>query len=404
MPIEQAVPNATEVHENIEVLLVDDQAIVVAAVRKMLADSPDIHLHYCTDATQALEKARELGPHLILQDLVMPNGDGLSLLEAYRADAALELVPVVVLSTREEPKTKAAAFARGANDYLVKLPDPVEMVARLRHHAKGYINLLERNAAWKALYESQQLLAAELREAEEYVRALLPAPLQGAVSTSWEYVPSTSLGGDAFSYQWLDEDHFALYLLDVCGHGVGAALLSISVMNALRTRSLNADFRAPADVLGALNDAYPMEEHDNKYFTLWYGVYHRDSGELVYASAGHPPAIAFTGPRATALEQNALSTPNIPIGWIPGTAFEQQSIELGAVSKLFVYSDGVYEFEVPGHGEMSAQDFERELHAFQDPGTLDASLLLQRMRELKGDGAPFEDDFSLLEVRLLREP
>jgi len=388
----------------IEVLLVDDQAIVVAAVRKMLEDSPDIRLHYCTDASQALNRAREIRPHVILQDLVMPGTDGLTLVKEYRTDEHLKLVPVVVLSTREEPKTKAAAFAEGANDYLVKLPDPIEMVARLRHHARGYINLLERNEAWQALWKSQQLLAAELKEAEEYVRALLPPPITaGAISTSWQYIPSTSLGGDAFGYNWVDEDHFAMYLLDVCGHGVGAALLSISAMNALRTKSLNADFLKPSTVLYALNEAFPMEEHDNKYFTLWYGVYNRQSGELTYASAGHPPSVLFTGDDPGALTQHLLSTPNFSIGWIPGTPFEENVVTLAKYSKLFVFSDGVYEFETPDGHELSCLDFSNALLEHQDLAVNDAERILIHMREMKVTPGPFEDDFSLLEIHLNRE-
>lgn len=387
----------------VEVLLVDDQAIVVAAVRKMLEDSPDIRLHYCTDASQALARAREVKPHVILQDLVMPGTDGLTLVKEYRTDDHLKLVPVVVLSTREEPKTKAAAFAEGANDYLVKLPDPIEMVARLRHHARGYINLLERNEAWQALWKSQQLLAAELKEAEEYVRALLPPPVSGTISTSWQYIPSTSLGGDAFGYNWVDENHFAMYLLDVCGHGVGAALLSISAMNALRTKSLNADFLKPATVLYALNEAFPMEEHDNKYFTLWYGVYNRVTGELTYASAGHPPSVLFTGDDPTSLTQQLLSTPNFSIGWIPGTPFEENVTTLGKYSKLFVFSDGVYEFETPDGQELSCLDFANALLEHQDLAVNDAESILTHMRRLKVTPGPFDDDFSLLEIHFHRE-
>ena len=387
----------------IEVLLVDDQAIVVAAVRKMLEDSPDIRLHYCTDASQALNRAREIRPHVILQDLVMPGTDGLTLVKEYRTDEHLKLVPVVVLSTREEPKTKAAAFAEGANDYLVKLPDPIEMVARLRHHARGYINLLECNEAWQALWKSQQLLAAELKEAEEYVRALLPPPVTGAISTSWQYIPSTSLGGDAFGYNWVDQDHFAMYLLDVCGHGVGAALLSISAMNALRTKSLNADFLKPSTVLYALNEAFPMEEHDNKYFTLWYGVYNRKTGELTYASAGHPPSVLFTGDDPGALTQHLLSTPNFSIGWIPGTPFEENVVTLAKYSKLFVFSDGVYEFETPDGQELSCLDFANALLEHQDLSVNDAERILTHMRRMKVTPGPFEDDFSLLEIHLQRE-
>ena len=218
----------------ISVLLVDDQVIVAAAIRKMLEDQPDISFHYCGDPTKALKVAAEVLPTVILQDLVMPDIDGLRLVQYFRANPATRDIPMIVLSTKEEPKIKAEAFAMGANDYIVKLPDKVELIARIRYHSESYVRLLQRNQAYEKLEENQDILNAELKEAAAYVTSLLPEPLNDTIKTSWRFIPSTQLGGDAFGYHWLDNDNFALYLLDVCGHGVGAALLSISLVNVLR--------------------------------------------------------------------------------------------------------------------------------------------------------------------------
>ncbi len=140
------------------VLLVDDQAIVAEAVRRCLANLPDLDFHFCADPKRAVEVATQLKPTVILQDLVMPGVDGLDLLKLYRANPATRDVPVVVLSTKEEAKVKAQAFELGANDYLVKLPDRVELVARIRFHSQFYLNGLQRDEAYRALRESQQQL------------------------------------------------------------------------------------------------------------------------------------------------------------------------------------------------------------------------------------------------------
>jgi two-component system chemotaxis family response regulator WspR len=150
----------------VRVLLVDDQLIIAEAVRRMLAAHADIDFHYVTDAHAAHAAALALRPTVILQDLVMPGADGFQLLSAYRADEQLRDVPVVVLSTREEAKLKAHGFAVGASDYLIKLPDQLELVARIRHHSRGYIGLLQRDAALRSLHASQEELArtnSELR-------------------------------------------------------------------------------------------------------------------------------------------------------------------------------------------------------------------------------------------------
>ncbi len=143
---------------HVMVLLVDDQAMVCEAVRRALASQPDIDFHYCADAREALAVANQIKPTVILQDLVMPGVDGLTLVKQFRANPATKDTPIIVLSTNENPQVKGHALALGANDYLVKLPDKIELVARIRYHSKACLNLLQRDAAYRALRESQQQL------------------------------------------------------------------------------------------------------------------------------------------------------------------------------------------------------------------------------------------------------
>lgn len=140
------------------VLLVDDQAMIGEAVRRGLALEDNIDFHFCADPHQAVSQAVLIRPTVILQDLVMPGLDGLSLVRAYRNTPEIRDVPIIVLSTKEEPLIKSAAFAAGANDYLVKLPDNIELVARIRYHSRSYMTLLQRDEAYRALRVSQQQL------------------------------------------------------------------------------------------------------------------------------------------------------------------------------------------------------------------------------------------------------
>jgi two-component system chemotaxis family response regulator WspR len=145
------------------VLLVDDQLIIAEAVRRALAGEADIDFHFCAEPAQAISIAEQIGPTIILQDLVMPGVDGLSLVRAYRSHEVTQRIPVVVLSSRDEPKAKGDAFAAGANDYMVKLPDRIELIARIRYHTRAYLNQVQRDEAYSALRESQrQLMEANL--------------------------------------------------------------------------------------------------------------------------------------------------------------------------------------------------------------------------------------------------
>ena len=382
----------------ITVLLVDDQEIVAEAVRRMLAEEPDIQLEYCQDPTKALDMAGRIHPTLILQDLIMPGIDGLTLVKFFRAAEATRRIPLIVLSTKEDPATKAEAFSRGVNDYLVKLPDKVELIARIRYHSKAYITLLERNETYDALLASQAALESELKQAAAYVRALLPVRLKGDIRTDWEFIPSTSLGGDSFGYHWIDEDHFAMYLLDVCGHGIGAALLSISVINALRSESLNhVDFRDPAQVLAELNQVFKMENHNDMFFTIWYGVYHKQKGEIVYAGGGHPPAIAITGETSETAVPVKLAGEGFIIGAMPDKDYPVASFSLKPFTRLYIFSDGIYEVNGCGGKICMAEDFVRIVGDLYEENQAHVKGIIDSMKARQGKGV-FDDDVSLLEI------
>lgn len=149
---------ATANENSAMVLLVDDQAMIGEAVRRGLAQEENIDFHFCADPHQAVAQAMRIKPTVILQDLIMPGLDGLTLVREYRNNPATRDIPIIVLSTKEDPLVKSAAFAAGANDYLVKLPDTIELVARIRYHSRSYLTLLQRDEAYRALRVSQQQL------------------------------------------------------------------------------------------------------------------------------------------------------------------------------------------------------------------------------------------------------
>src|ERR1700730_6006175 len=148
------------------VLLVDDQAMVAEGVRRMLATDPAIAFHYVSDPKQAIQSAIKARPTVMLQDLVMPEVNGLDLLKEYRSNPSTSAIPVIVLSSKEEPAIKQMAFESGANDYMVKLPHRIELLARVRLHSETYIHELQRQRAYRALEASQRELTEKNCELE----------------------------------------------------------------------------------------------------------------------------------------------------------------------------------------------------------------------------------------------
>ncbi|MEO1394291.1 MAG: ATP-binding protein [Cyanobacteria bacterium J06634_5] len=128
----------------LKILLVDDQPLVAESISRLLEHhAPEIDFYYCEAGEQAIPAAIEVEPTVILQDLVMPDTDGLMLVKFFRENPLTQSIPVIVLSSEEDSSIKADAFAAGANDYLVKIPDPIEFVARIRYHSAAYANFLK---------------------------------------------------------------------------------------------------------------------------------------------------------------------------------------------------------------------------------------------------------------------
>lgn len=243
-----AVPTGVNMQDSsrhrVRVLLVDDQLLIIEAIRRMLVGQPDIEFHFVTDGAKAYAAGVEMRPTVILQDLVMPGSDGFELIRQYRTDAGLRPVPVIVLSAKEDPKLKAHSFAVGANDYLVKLPDPVELLARIRYHSAAYISRLERDEAFRFLRESQQKLA----DANLQLQKL--AALDGltgignrrafddAVLREWQRGQRTK---KPLSMLLCDVDHFKLYN-DEFGHQAGD--MCLKKVAAVLTEQL----KRPADI------------------------------------------------------------------------------------------------------------------------------------------------------------
>jgi len=258
-------------------------------------------------------------------------------------------------------------------------------------------------------FRHEYLLPSEVRKAEEmgrdlekarhYVQSLLPAPIRsGPILTDWMYLPSTELGGDAFGYHQLTESTFAGYLVDVSGHGVGAAMHSVSVMNVLRQRALpNTDFHDPSQVLRSLNDMFQMESHDGMYFSAWYGVYDIRTRLLRYASAGHHPAYLVDSARESA---RPLQTRNLVIGAMPGLDFSAASVEVAPGSNVYVFSDGVFEVTTRQETQWGLADFLPLLTAPAVEGSTESSRIYSAVAKVAQPG-PLEDDFSLMVVTFL---
>jgi serine phosphatase RsbU (regulator of sigma subunit) len=239
-------------------------------------------------------------------------------------------------------------------------------------------------------------VARDLDKASQYVRSLLPDPLtHGPVLTDWYFQPSLQLGGDVFGYEYLDADTFVIYLIDVSGHGAGAAMHSVSLLNVLRQRAMaTTDVRQPAQVLSALNAMFQMDRHDGMLFTMWYGVYDLARRLLRFGSAGHHPGYLVPADRRMPIP---LRTPGPMLGAMPAAGFSAGEVTVEPGSSLYLFSDGVFEVMTADERQWRLADFLPLLTEPPQAGTRESLRLHRAVRNIARPG-PFDDDFSLVVV------
>jgi phosphoserine phosphatase RsbU/P len=350
------------------------------------------------DGQRALAMLSREAFDLVLLDVAMPEMEGYLVLERMKGDPQLRHLPVIMISAVDEIETVVRCIEAGAEDFLAKPFNSTLFRARIDASLeKKFLRDQERSHLHR-IEETQKRLTNELQEAARYVVSILPPPMPEPFRITWAYEPSTELGGDSFGYHWIDENHLAIYLLDVCGHGVGAALLSVAAINVIRFAALrNTDFLDPGQVLSSLNEAFQMENHNNMFFTIWYGVYDLAARSICHASGGHPAALLLRSEASGADVLEELRCPGMLVGAMPNVSYQSATSLVPENSRLFVFCDGAYEIARP---DGSRLDFDNDFvpYLLRNGRSVDIpERVLTWVRSLHGSEA-LADDFSFLAI------
>ncbi|MBC1237505.1 PP2C family protein-serine/threonine phosphatase [Nostoc sp. 2RC] len=391
-----------------KILVIDDDP-TVRAVLKSTLKKQGYDVTVASNGEEGIIQAQLLHPALIICDWMMSQLDGLEVCRRIRSTPELATTFFILLTARGaargEEDDRVRGLDAGADEFISKPIEMNELKARVRAGLRLHQlnqDLQSKKQALEQLNQDlrtqKQILETELAQAADYVRSLLPSPLVGTVTTENLFIPSAQLGGDCFGHNWIDEDRLAIYLLDVSGHGVGSALLSVSVLNVLRSQSLpNTNFCQPNEVLKALNHAFQMRKHGDKYFTIWYGVYHRLKRQLIYANAGHPPALLLSSSSRENIQVQQLTSLDLPIGFLPDVDFKNAVFEVQENSILYIFSDGIYEINQPDGKILGLDAFIKLLTKCSQT---DICNLNQLLMNLLGFNAKenLDDDLSLVKV------
>ncbi|MFM7674349.1 MAG: PP2C family protein-serine/threonine phosphatase [Synechococcus sp.] len=381
----------------IRILAIDDDRLILRVIRRCL-ESAGYAVITSQDGEQGLEQVLLHHPQIVICDWQMEPINGLELCHRIKETPGLEDTFFCLLTSRSSVEDRVTGLDAGADDFLCKPVAADELLARVRSAVRLFrANERQRRLAAR-LQQQTDRLHAELAQAAAYVHSLLPGDLQEPVRSASCFLPSTELAGDCFHYYWLDP-HLLLYLLDVSGHGLAAALPSISVHNLLRSTAIPArTLLDPAALLGELNGMFQMERQNSQYFTVWCGVYHAPSRSLTYASGGHPPALGFIPAPEGGFTLLPLGTGGMAVGLFEEARYRSEAVTLPPGSALLIYSDGAYELPLGEGSTGTLPAFQELVCQLQQESDSSIDDLVAALRA-RAVGGRFADDCSLVQAR-----
>jgi len=374
-----------------EILIIDDDQSIQIFLKRIL-EKQGYKVITASTGEEGIFRTMDSPPALIICDWIMPGLSGIEVCDIIKKDPKLSTTFFILLTSLDSVANRVKGLDAGADDFITKPIEQNELQAGVRAGLR--LHQLSQD-----LHTQKLLLETELAEATEYVKSLLPLPINQPLSIKFTFLPSRQLGGDCFDYNWLDTDSLAIYLLDAAGHGLKATLPAISVLNLLRSRALkDLNYYQPSEVLAALNTTFQMNYQNDKYFTIWYGVYNRVSRQLTYSSAGHPPAIILSGNSPINTEVKRLKTPGVPVGMFPEAKYVNACCHIEKSSTLYIFSDGAYEITQSNGTLWSLESFIQILISLQYSVDNQLDYILDYLINLNSKDT-FEDDLSILQVK-----
>lgn len=359
-----------------KILIAEDDTISRKILQKTL-EKWGYEVLTAADGLEAWDKFRSSDVRSVITDWMMPNLDGIELCRRIRGMDIAGLTYIILLTAKSEKQDLISGMNAGADDFLTKPFDRDELQVRVKAGERVLTLQNKLSSTIQELSEANQRMKADLDAAAQVQRNLLPVslPQSPKFRAAWAFEPSQLVAGDMFNVFWLDEDQLGLYVLDVSGHGVQAALLAVTLnymlnpylgsFTLLRRKIPQPPYHEiipPAEVAQMLNSRFPMNPKTNQYFTFLYGILDLQNYEFRFVQADHPsPIVSLRGTYPRELEGGGP-----PIGWFEEAVFAERTISLDPGSRVYLYSDGLTE-TFNQKREMYAKDrLIQQLHSHRD--------------------------------------
>lgn len=399
--------------KKLPILIVDDSTSYRRLLARHLQSWGDYYTIFeAEDGAQAIEVIKENNIGIVISDWEMPNINGPELCRTLR-ELTPHYVYFILITSRGTAEDLIVGMEAGADDFLTKPINQQELRVRVR--AGERILQLEARLEEKnhSLNQAYQLIENDLKAAADMQASLLPQEKLNIahIECEWFFLPSLFVSGDMLNFFRLDHEYIGFYSVDVSGHGVKSAMLSVILSRVLSHGSTHGlvkrkipDFpyysiTSPAEVVSELNAQYQMTEDNNIYFTMVYGILNIWTGEGKLTRAGHPsPVIIDKDGAVTVIEEG-----DIPVGFMIDSQYHEIPFHLSKGSRLYLYTDGITECENAAQrlfGEEQMIELLKKHHhqALNETlQNLQKALSLWRKNMIKKG---FDDDISMLALQL----
>lgn len=401
------------------ILIVGDSKIMRRTLETVVS-SWGYEVICATTGEEAWERVQEDSPGLVITDWMLPNMDGPTLCRHIRKAGQQQFyVYIILLTAREDTQSLVEGLQAGADDFVRKPINFQELRARVaagERIVKLEQALRTQNLHLRQLSEQLRSAHAQIQRdlvlAGEIQRALIPQRDMMVQGIRFErmFCPSTHVSGDALNYFRLDEYHIGFYIIDVAGHGVAPAMMSV-LLSRLLSPIMSQGFLLkrticeapyyelvlpPSEVVRELNHQFQNDADNLPYFTMIYGVIDTDTRTLQFCQAGHPSPLYM----ARGASPQLLGEGGFPVGLLPVADYDSMTLSYGSGDRLFLYSDGITEC-ANSEGEMFGPvRLQRFLAKTRD---LPLGEVLRRLRKHMCEwhgGDLFEDDISVLAIEM----
>ncbi|MGS0675595.1 SpoIIE family protein phosphatase [Shewanella sp. 125m-1] len=388
-----------------EILLVEDNKVMLLLMTKMLSSRG----YHVINAINGLDALTQLEKHpsiqLVLSDWMMPDLNGIELCYHLKSPDYNRYIFFVLLSGRDDQESIVEGINAGADDFVAKDTNINELDARLK---AGFRSLELHNQLVAKNIELDQAYATirqDLDSASLLIQRMLPSQKKfPGVELHYTHIPSAQIGGDMLGCMPLDEDHIAVYLFDVAGHGVKSALMSFAIQQSIDSSSnshvkhqQDSDpfyrLREPSEVLARLNQSYINQGDNNLYFTMIYAVLNTKTGQLNYAFAGHPPIIWQQTSQQIC---RFIQQESFVAGMFDFASYQTEQIQLSVGDRIFLYSDGITEAESTDKEQYSEQRLALQIQQLSKLTiSKQSNTIVEELNNWSGT-TQFDDDISLL--------